>query len=246
MIVLAARPSVGKTSLALNIADYIAIEQGKRVAFFSLETSKQELMNKLISSRLEIPFHKLISGDISKDRQERLGEIMTQISKSKLLIDDKGNSTVNEIKLKIIKAMKSGPMDLIIIDHISLMVSGEEGFRPNRTQEVTNISREIKRLSIECDVPIMILSQLSRESARRNNKEPQLFDLRDSGAIEQDADLVLMMYRDDNHKPEDKAITGLMNDPSISLTHLFIRKHRNGQLGDIQLQFKTSIMKFVN
>lgn len=235
MIVLAARPSMGKTALALNIAQYVG-EGGKKVAVFSLEMSKEQLTDRLISSTMGVESWKFQKGQMEDSEMMLMGNAMSRLAKANIFIDDSPGGNLLEMKSKARKMKMEHGLDFIVIDYLQLMSSGNgDGKSMNRVQEISDISRGIKQLARELEVPIMALSQLSRAVESRPNKEPVLSDLRESGAIEQDADVVMMMYREDYYDEftENKGIT-----------NVFVRKNRNGMVGGADLMFEKKFMKF--
>ena len=232
MIVIAARPSMGKTSLALNLAQNVVKEGEKTVGVFSLEMSKEQLVDRMFASLLGINSWKLGKGELEDKDFARLGEAMDELSAAQFFIDDSAASAVTELKSKARRLQIEHGLDLIIVDYLQLM----SGKNPqNRVQEISDISRGLKALARELRVPVIALSQLSRAVENRPGKIPQLSDLRESGAIEQDADVVMMMYREDYYE-EDSDRPGM--------TDLYIRKHRNGPTGRVELRFAKEQMRF--
>ncbi len=235
LIVIAARPSMGKTSLALNIAQNAAIKNHKRVGIFSLEMSKEQLVDRLFASMLGVDSWKLQRGKLEDSDFQNMGPIMDELSKSNIFIDDSVASSLPELRAKARRLQMEHGLDLLIIDYMQLMSTGNMSYAGNRVQEISEISRSLKQLGRELHVPILALSQLSRAVENRPGNIPQLSDLRESGSIEQDADVVLMMYREDYYE-EDSDRPGM--------TDIYIRKHRNGPTGRIELMFKKEQMKF--
>ncbi len=232
LIIVAARPSMGKTSLALNIAQSIAVHGKKVVGIFSLEMSKEQLVDRMFASLLGVDSWKLGRGELEDKDFSRLGEVMDELSTAQMFIDDAATSGVMELKSKARRLQIEHGLDLIIVDYLQLM----SGANPmNRVQEISDISRGLKGLARELHVPVMALSQLSRAVENRPGKIPQLSDLRESGAIEQDADVVMMMYREDYYE-EDSTRPGI--------TDIYIRKHRNGPTGRLELRFAKEQMRF--
>ncbi len=235
LIILAARPSMGKTALALNIAQNIAIK-GKTIGIISLEMSKEQLVERLFISLLGVDSWKMKSGKLSQDDFMRMGQVMDQLNKCKIFIDDSVGASIAELKAKARRLQMEHGLDMLIVDYLQLMSAGKTGNSiTNRVQEISEISRSLKGLARELHIPILALSQLSRAVESRPVKIPQLSDLRESGAIEQDADVVLMMYREDYYE-EDTDRAGI--------TDIFVRKHRHGMTGRIELLFKKEQMKF--
>jgi len=237
LVILAARPSMWKTTFALNIAEKIAITQKKTVAIFSLEMGNEQIVDRILSSVSQIPYGKIHKWLLDENDFANIWEAMEKISETNIYIDDRWGSTVPEIKSKLRKLMiERWRIDLVIIDYLQLMSSSNVKLMGNRVQEISEISRGLKELARELELPIMALSQLSRASEQRTDKRPQLSDLRDSGAIEQDADSVLMLYREDYYDKDDEEIRWK--------AEVIIRKNRNGPTGDVQLEFKKEIMRF--
>lgn len=234
MVILAARPSMGKTSLALNIAQNIAAK--KSVAFFSLEMGKEQLVDRLVCAAMGIDSWKLQKWELTDEEFWKIGQALSELSTSKIYIDDSPGMNMLEIKSKARRLKMESGLDMIMIDYLQLI----HGSNPaNRVQEIGDISRNIKALARELDVPIIALSQLSRAVESRATKEPILSDLRESGSIEQDADIVMMIYREEYYNqdlPE--------NDMNKWRTTVFIRKNRNGPVGQVDMTFDGKYMKF--
>ncbi|MBI3336481.1 replicative DNA helicase [Candidatus Peregrinibacteria bacterium] len=235
LIVIAGRPSMGKTALALNIAQNAAIRFGKTVGIFSLEMSKEQLVDRLFSSMLGVDSWKLQKGKLDDSDFQNMGPIMDELNKANMFIDDSVASTIPELRAKARRLQMEHGLDLLIIDYLQLMSTGNRNYAGNRVQEISEISRSLKQLGRELHVPVLALSQLSRAVESRPGNVPQLADLRDSGSIEQDADIVMMIYREDVYE-EDSDRPGI--------TDLYIRKHRNGPTGRIELMFKKEQMRF--
>lgn len=235
LIIIAGRPSMGKTAISLNIAYNIAAAQKLPVAVFSLEMSKEQLVQRLLASESKIESNRLRSGRISQKDWEPLSRAIDALSELPIFIDDTPNITVTEInsKTRRLQAEKGGALGLIMLDYLQLM----EGGTDNRVQELSRITRSLKSLGRELNVPIIALSQLSRSVESRTNKRPMLSDLRESGSIEQDADLVIMLYRDQYYNPD---------TPEQGVTELIIAKHRNGPTGTIKILFDPQLTKFRN
>ena len=234
LIVIAAS-SMGKTSLALNMAQNAAIRGRKNVGIFSLEMSKEQLVDRLFASMLGVDSWKLQRGKLDDTDFQNMGPIMDELNKANIFIDDSVASTIPELRAKARRLQMENGLDLLIIDYLQLMSTGNMGYAGNRVQEISEISRSLKQLGRELHVPIVALSQLSRAVETRPGNIPQLSDLRDSGSIEQDADVVLMMYREDYYE-EDSDRPGV--------TDIYIRKHRNGPIGRVELLFKKEQMRF--
>jgi len=235
LVILAARPAMGKTALALNIAQNVAAS-GKSVGVISLEMSKDQLVERMFCSLLQVDSWKLKTGQLNDEDFAKMGPVMDKLNSMKLFIDDSLSSSVVELRAKTRRLQMEHGLDLLIIDYLQLMSSGKGGFSANRVNEISDISRSLKSLARELNIPIIALSQLSRAVESRPDKTPVLSDLRESGAIEQDADLVMMLYRDDYYNPDDSSKPGV--------TELFIRKHRHGAVGVVELMFKKEQQKF--
>ncbi|MEI7510799.1 MAG: replicative DNA helicase [Candidatus Peregrinibacteria bacterium] len=235
LIILAARPSMGKTALALSFALHAGMEEKKVIGVFSLEMSKEQLVDRMFASCLAVDAWKLQKGKLSDEDFQRIGPVMDKLSKAPIFIDDSVDSSITELRAKARRLQGEHGLDLIIIDYLQLMSTGNPTLLGNRVQEISEISRNIKALARELHVPIIALSQLSRGVEARTDKRPVLSDLRDSGAIEQDADVVMMIYRDDYYN-EDSDIPGI--------TEIHVRKHRNGPVGHCDLRFDRSQMRF--
>ncbi|MDB4978823.1 MAG: replicative helicase [Candidatus Peribacteria bacterium] len=235
LIILAARPSMGKTALALNIAQNAAIKNHKTVGIFSLEMSKEQLVDRLFASMLGVDSWKLQRGKLEDSDFQNMGPIMDDLNKANIFIDDSVASSLPEFRAKARRLQMEYGLDLIIIDYLQLMSTGNNSFAGNRVQEISEISRSLKQIGRELHVPILALSQLSRAVETRPGNIPQLSDLRDSGSIEQDADVVMMLYREDYYE-EDSDRPGMCD--------VYIRKHRNGPVGRVELLFKKEQTKF--
>lgn len=236
LIIIAARPSMGKTALALNMAQNIAAIK-KSVGVISLEMSKEQLVERMFCSLLGVDSWKMRTGKLTDEDFARIGGVMDDLNNMKLFIDDSIGGSIVELRAKARRLQMEHGLDLLIIDYLQLMSGGKSAAfgSSNRVQEISEISRSLKGLARELKIPVIALSQLSRAVELRPSKVPQLSDLRESGAIEQDADVVLMMYREDYYE-EDSDRAGI--------TDLYIRKHRNGPTGRIELGFKKEQMKF--
>lgn len=228
LTVLAARPSVGKTSLALNIAQYAAVEGGFGIAIFSLEMGREMLVDRMISSQAGIDNWKISTGNLDEDDFEKYGVAAGELAEAPIFIDDTAGISVMEMRTKARRLMLEHKIDLIIVDYMQLVKAPSA---ESRVQEVSKISQGLKNLARELKVPVLAVSQLSRAVEQRGgDKKPQLSDLRDSGSIEQDADVVMFLYR-----PEDE---------DKSNAKLIISKHRNGPTGELDLFFRTEFTKF--
>ncbi|MEQ1849135.1 MAG: replicative DNA helicase [Candidatus Peribacteraceae bacterium] len=237
LVIIAARPSMGKTSLALNIAQNAGIKHGKSIAIFSLEMSKEQLVDRLFASMLGVDSWKLQKGKLEDRDFQNMGPIMDELAKANIYIDDSMGSSIAELRAKARRLQMENGLDLIIVDFLQLMSTGNQSYAGNRVQEISEISRSLKMLGRELKIPVVALSQLSRAVESRPGNIPQLSDLRESGSIEQDADVVLMMYREDYYE-EDSDRPGI--------TDIYIRKHRNGPTGRIELMFKKEQMRFTD
>lgn len=235
LIIVASRPGMGKTSLLLNIAQNVSIKSGKTVGVFSLEMSKEQLVDRLFSSMMGVDSWRLQRGKLEDSDFQRMGPIMDELNKANIFIDDTVSSTIHELRAKARRLQMEHGLDLIIVDYLQLMSTGLPAYSGNRVQEISEISRSLKALGRELHVPILAASQLSRAVESRPGNIPQLSDLRDSGSIEQDADVVLMLYREDMYE-EDSDRPGICD--------VYIRKHRNGPTGRIELMFKKEQMRF--
>lgn len=224
LIILAARPSVGKTSFALNIARNAAVLARVPVAIFSLEMSRQALAQRLICSEAAVNSHVLRSGQASQQDFQRIAAAMDKLTQAELWIDDTPRLSIATLRARARRMKSQHGIGLVIIDYLQLMHGGRQ---ESRVQEVSDISSGLKAIAKELELPVLALSQLSRASEQRNDKRPQLSDLRDSGSIEQDADVVLFLYREGMHKP----------DVDRNRTELIVAKNRNGPVDDIELVF---------
>ncbi len=241
LIILAARPSMGKTALALTLAMNAAIQHKYPVAVFSLEMSNLQLAQRLMASETELGMEKLRKGQLEDYEFEQLTAKVTELSDAPIFIDDTAALSVFELRAKARRLKENHNIQLIMIDYLQLMTSGTEGRGGNREQEISSISRALKSLAKELNVPIIALSQLSRAVEQRGGaKRPQLSDLRESGAIEQDADMVLFVYRPDYYGAE-----GAAGDAPPDSAEIIIAKHRNGPLDSVHLKFKKEFAKFV-
>ena len=235
LILIAARPSMGKTALALNIAQYVAFKKNMSIAIFSLEMSKEQLVNRMFSLETNVDAQKLRTGQMNDQEWERLIEGAGIIGKSNLIIDDTPGISVAELRSKCRKYKLEHNLSMIIIDYLQLMTGS--GRTDSRQQEISDISRSLKSIARELNVPVIALSQLSRAVEQRPDHRPMLSDLRESGAIEQDADVVMFIYRDDyyNHDTDKKGIS-----------EIIIAKQRNGPIGTVELAWLPEYTKFAN
>ena len=237
VIVVAARPSMGKTALALGIAEHAALSQERSVAIFSLEMSGDELIQRLLASTAIVDAGRIRAGRLAPEDWSRIGRAADRLSAARLFIDDSEGVTVGEMRTKTRRLKSREGLDLLVVDYIQLMEGGRRMRDENRVQEISTISRGLKMLARDLAVPIICVSQLNRAPDARPDKRPMLSDLRESGAIEQDADLVLMLYRDDyyNDDSEEKGVA-----------EVNIAKNRHGPTDRVKLTFRGSYAKFDN
>ena len=235
LIIIAARPGMGKTAIALNMVNNIAINAKKSVALFNMEMGAEQLATRMLASVGQIDSGKLKTGNLNHSDWKRVNEAVSRLSESRIFIDDTAGITVNEIRAKCrrLAASPSG-LDIVVIDYLTL-IQGNSKSGANRQQEVSDISRALKTMAMELDVPVIALSQLSRGIEQRTDKKPMLSDLRESGAIEQDADIVAFLHCSDEEREKEN-----------SLMEFVIRKHRNGPLMDIPLIFQRNTSTFAN
>ena len=236
LIIVAARPAMGKTSFILNIAEHMAFKQDKAVAIFSLEMSKQQLVNRLFSMQARVDSMSLRNGNLKDEEWSRLIESAAVVGNSRLLIDDTPGITVRELRSKCRKYQLEHGLDIVMVDYLQLM-SGSGRAGDSRQQEISDISRALKILARELNVPIIALSQLSRAVEGRQDHRPMLSDLRESGAIEQDADIVMFLYRDEVYK-KDTEMKGI--------AEVIIAKQRNGPIGTVNLAWLADYTKFTS
>ena len=241
LIVIASRPSMGKTAFALSMARNIAVEHNKPVAFFSLEMSSIQLVTRLIVSETELPSNRIRNGNLDENEWKQLDAKIKSLVEAPLYIDDTPAISIYELRAKCRRLKLQHKVELIIVDYLQLMTSPSD-VKGNREQEVSNISRSLKAISKELDVPIIALSQLNRSvEMRSGSKRPQLSDLRESGAIEQDADIVIFIYRPEQY--------GILEDEDgnslVGFAEIIVAKHRNGPVGDVHLRFRQEMVKFV-
>ena len=235
LIIIAARPGMGKTAIALNMVNNIAINAKKSVALFNMEMGAEQLAMRMLASVGQIDSGKLKTGNLEHSDWKRINEAVSRLSGARIFIDDTAGITVNEIRAKCrrLAASPSG-LDIVVIDYLTL-IQGNSKSGANRQQEVSDISRALKTMAMELDVPVIALSQLSRGIEQRTDKKPMLSDLRESGAIEQDADIVAFLHCSDEEREKEN-----------SLMEFVIRKHRNGPLKDIPLIFQRNTSTFAN
>jgi len=236
LIILAARPSMGKTALALNFAHNVAVLANEPVLFFSLEMSKEQLVDRLLSMESGVDAWALRTGNLTDADFEKIGQAMGTLSEAQIFIDDSPGITVSDMRTKARREAHQRPLGLIVVDYLQLMSGGSRfGSESNRVQEISEISRGLKGIARELNVPVLALSQLSRSVENRSPQIPQLADLRESGSIEQDADVVAFIYREEYYNPD---------TDRKKLTDLFIKKHRNGPTGGVELYFDNEKQRF--
>ena len=244
LIILAARPAMGKTSFALNIAQNVALKANVPVAIFSLEMSKEQLVQRLLCSEAEVDTQRLKTGNMQAKDWEKLAVAMDAFSQAPIYIDDTAGCTITDLRAKCRRlAMAEKNLGLIVIDYLQLI---EGTGREDRLQQISSISRGLKILAKELNVPIISLSQLSRAVEGRQDKRPQLSDLRDSGSIEQDADIVMFIYRDEYYKNQNDDEEMAEKAANKGEVEIIIAKHRNGPVGTVKLLFQSNITKFKN
>jgi replicative DNA helicase len=245
LIIVAGRPSMGKTSLALNIARNAAVEHNACVAMFSLEMSRESLVERLVSGEANVNSRKIRLSNETLDEQKRIMDAIGILSEAPIYIDDSPQLRVIEMRSKAKRLHFERNINLIIIDHLGL-VQGDSRI-DNRVQEISYITRSLKVMARELNIPVMVVSQLSRASEWRASHKPQLSDLRDSGSIEQDADIVLFIYRDEYYYDEETWAKEHPNEEyPAGIAEIIIAKHRNGATGDIKLRFESTLAKFEN
>jgi replicative DNA helicase len=237
LVIVAARPGMGKSALGLGVAANVAVRHGKPVALFTLEMSKAEVTQRLMCAEAKVELHRLRTGRLGQDDWPRLTAACDRLAKAPIYVDDTGSITMMEIRSKARRLKSKHPdLGLILVDYMQLMTSGTNA--ENRVQEVSQISRALKVLARDLDVPVVAMSQLSRAVEQRHDKRPILSDLRESGSIEQDADIVTFIYRDDYYNPEDS------QDPGVA--EVIVAKHRNGPTDKVKLSFIAQYAKFAD
>jgi len=241
LVILAARPSVGKTALALDIARHVAVREKVPVGLFSLEMSKEQLVDRLLCAEAKVDSWKMRTGKLgnadSSDDFARIGEAMGVLSDAPLYIDDSASSNVMEIRTKARRLQLEHNLGFLVIDYLQLMEGAGNGGSDNRVQEVSEISRALKGLARELNIPVLALSQLSRAVENRSPQIPKLSDLRESGSIEQDADVVMFIYREERENPD---------SDRKGIADILVSKHRNGPVGQIELYFGENNISFAN
>ncbi len=235
-ILIAARPSMGKTAFVLNVVDYVSVRRGVPCMVFSLEMSKEQLVNRMLSMESNVDSQKLRTGTLTDSDWDAVVEGVGVIGSSRLIIDDTPGISITELRSKCRKAKLEHDIGLIIIDYLQLMTGSGRG-SDNRQQEISEISRSLKALAREMKAPVVALSQLSRACETRTDHRPMLSDLRESGAIEQDADVVMFLYRDDYYNKDSE-----MKD----MAEVIIAKQRNGPIGTVNLVWMPQYTKFAN
>lgn len=237
LILVAARPSMGKTAFTLNIAQYVALREKKPVAFFSLEMSKEQLVQRMICAEAAIDSSRLRVGDLADSDWPKLINACNKLYEAPLFIDDTAGITVTEMRSKARRLKAEHGLQLIVIDYLQLMQGSSSRSGENRQQEISEISRSLKALARELHVPVIALSQLSRSVESRQIKRPMLSDLRESGSLEQDADIVSFLYREDYYTPETE---------NKNITEIIIAKHRNGPVDTVKLFFHKQFTRFAD
>lgn len=236
LILIAGRPGMGKSSFAVNIAEHAAFKDNKTVAIFNLEMPKVQIVNRIMCSQALVDSHKLKSGEIEADDWLRIGRAVNRFYQAPMYIDDTATITVSEIRAKCKRLKQTRQLELVVIDYLQLMQA--PGRTESRQQEISEISRSLKILAKELDIPVIALSQLSRNVENRSDKRPMLSDLRESGAIEQDADIVMFLYRDEYYNKE--------NSEDKGLAECIIAKHRSGETSTFKLGWQGQYTKFLN
>lgn len=237
LIILAARPAMGKSTFGLNLAYNIAAQQKQAVLVFSLEMSKEQLVDRMLADASGVDAWNIRTGNLSDDDFSKLSEAMGEMAEAPIYIDDTPGLSVLEMRTKARREAHNHPLGLIVVDYLQLMQAGGRSNGDNRVQEVSEISRGLKMIARELNVPVLALSQLSRSVENRNPQIPQLADLRESGSIEQDADIVMFLYREDYYNPD---------TDNQHITDLFLAKHRNGPTGRIKLYFHPERLRFMS
>lgn len=237
LIILAARPSMGKTALSLNLAHNVAVKNDVPVLIFSLEMSKEQLVDRLLAAEAGVDAWNLRTGNLTDADFEKIGQAMGALSEAKIYIDDTPGLTVSDLRTKARRESHQHPLGLIVVDYLQLMSGGGKyGGDGNRVQEISEISRGLKGIARELNVPVLALSQLSRSVESRHPQIPQLADLRESGSIEQDADIVAFIYREDYYNPETE---------NKNITKILVKKHRNGPVDDVDLYFDSKKQRYL-
>lgn len=235
LIIIAARPSVGKTALALNMVQHAGVRYGASIAVFSCEMSASQLGQRNVSSEGNVDANRLRTGYLEEEDWEKITMAIGMLSEANIFIDDTPGIAVSDIRAKCRRLKKKEGLDLIVIDYLQLLTLRQR--KENRQQEVSEISRVLKQIARELEVPVIALSQLSRAVEQRQDKRPMMSDLRESGSIEQDADIIAFLYRDDYYDKESQ---------KKNIIEIIIAKHRNGQVGNVELAFLKQFNKFTN
>ena len=236
LIILAGRPSMGKTSLALSIVQHVGIELGRNVAFFSLEMSKEQIVMRILCAEAQVSNSRVRSGKLGESDFPRLVDAASKIAQANIFIDDTPALPVLEMRAKARRLHRENPLSLVVVDYLQLM-RGSSRFTERREQEISEISGALKALAKELKIPVISLSQLNRGVEARQDKRPIMADLRESGAIEQDADIISFVYRDEVYHPE---------TPDKGVAELIVSKHRNGAVGTVRMGFQAEFTRFVN
>lgn len=236
-ILIAARPAMGKTAFVLNIAEYVALHSNSTIALFSLEMSKEQLVKRMLAMNSMVDSQKIRTGDLEDDDWDKLVGSVRKIGNSNLVIDDTSGITASELRSKCRKLKIEQGLDLVIIDYLQLMTGAGKRKSDSRQQEISDISRSLKVMARELNVPVIALSQLSRAVESRPDKRPMLSDLRESGAIEQDADIVMFIYRDEYYNPDSE---------KKGVAEVIVAKQRSGPTGPVELAWLSQYTKFGN
>lgn len=239
LIIIGARPAMGKTTFAQNLAYNIASINKKGVLFFSMEMASNEIIDRMVSDVSGVNNWKIRTGNISEEEFSKIGDAMAEMAEMPIYIDDTSSMTIMELRNKARRAMHDHDIGIVIVDYLQL-ISGSDRYAGNRVQEVTEISRGLKILARELSIPVIALAQLSRNVTGRDNPRPILSDLRESGSIEQDADLVMFLHRPDYYKQNDD------DYEETHITELIIAKHRHGEVGKIELYFHPELLRFMS
>ena len=237
LIVVAGRPSMGKTAICLNMATYAALRDGRTVLFFSLEMGKEQLVRRMLCSEGRVDASRVRTGKLADDEWPRLIEAAGELSEAPIYVDDTAAMSALEVRAKARRLMSERGLDLVIIDYLQLMRGRGRAAQESREREISDISRSLKALAKELKVPVVALSQLNRELEKRQNKRPMLSDLRESGAIEQDADLILFVYREEHYDPD---------TDKVGVAEVIVGKQRNGPTGTVELRFTSEYTRFDN
>jgi replicative DNA helicase len=237
LIIVAGRPAMGKTSFAMNIAEHAAVKQGKSVAVFSMEMAGEQLATRLISSLGRINSNKVRTGQLEEDDWQYLIKAVEQLKESNIFIDDTPALTPTELRSRVRRIARIHGLDLIVIDYLQLMQGSGKSASENRATEISEISRSLKAMAKEMNVPVIALSQLNRSLEQRPNKRPVMSDLRESGAIEQDADIIVFIYRDEVYNEE---------SPDRGVAEIILGKQRHGSIGTVKVAFQGEFTRFDN